>query len=130
MVSAYGPEASANSLPGLTLHGPIGGHMKSFDKRTTSAVHPNVFTQRFIGRLAERDEPPTASDADVAGPWRIEPLPDDEGFGLFRLGETLARGFEPVATFPTRWLALATAAVLPGTGRDPVVRLAKTPDEH
>jgi len=103
--------------------------MKSYDKRTTSAVHPNVFTDRFLARLAERDEPPTASDADVAGPWRIEPVPG-EGFGLFRLGETLARGFEPEATFPTRWLALAAAAILPGTGRDPVLRLAKTPDDQ
>jgi hypothetical protein len=100
--------------------------MRSYDKRTTSAVHPNVFTEQFLGRLAERDEPPTAGDADVAGPWRIEPVAG-EGFGLFRLGETLARGFEPVALFPSRWLALLTAAVLPGTGRDPLVRLDKTP---
>jgi hypothetical protein len=101
--------------------------MQSYDKRTTSAVHPNVFTQHFLGRLAERDEPPTAGDADVAGPWRIEPIPG-AGFGLFRLGETLARGFEPVAVLPARWLALLTAAVLPGTGRDPLVHLANTPD--
>jgi hypothetical protein len=101
--------------------------MQSYDKRTTSAVHPNVFTTDFLGRMAERDEPPTAGDADVAGPWRIEPIPG-HGFGLFRLGESLARGFAPIAVFPSRWLALVMASVLPGTGRDPLVRLEKQPN--
>jgi hypothetical protein len=44
------------------------------------------------------------------------------------VGESLARGFAPVAVFPSRWLALILAAVLPGTGRDPLVRIEKTPD--
>ena len=101
--------------------------MQSFDDRTTSAVHPNAFTALFLGRLAERDEPPTAGDADVAGPWRIEPIPG-HGFGLFRIGESLARGFAPVAVFPSRWLALVMAAILPGTGRDPLFRIEKEPD--
>jgi len=61
--------------------------MQSFDDRTTSAIHPNAFTKPFLSRLAERDEPPTAGDADVAGPWRIEPIPG-HGFGLFRIGES------------------------------------------
>jgi hypothetical protein len=105
--------------------------MRGFDKRTTSAVHPNVFTTEFLGRMAERDEPPTAGEADVAGPWRIEPVAwsGGHGHGLFRLGESLARGFAPVAVFPSRWLALIAAAILPGTGRDPFVRIEKTPDE-
>jgi hypothetical protein len=101
--------------------------MRSFDERSTSAHHPNSFTALFLGRMAERDEPPTAGDADVAGPWRVEPIPG-QGFGLFRVGESLARGFAPVAVFPSRWLALVLAAVLPGTGRDPLVRIEKTPD--
>jgi hypothetical protein len=101
--------------------------MQGFEHRTTSAVHPNIFTTQFLCRMAERDEPPTAGDADVAGPWRIEAIPGC-GFGLFRVGESLARGFAPVAMFPSRWLALLTAAVLPGTGRDPLVRVDKQPD--
>jgi hypothetical protein len=101
--------------------------MQSFDDRTTSAVHPNAFTPLFLRRLGERDEPPTVGDADVAGPWRVEPIPG-LGFGLFRIGETLARGHAPVAVFPSRWLALIAAAVLPGTGRDPLLRIDKQPD--
>jgi hypothetical protein len=101
--------------------------MSSFDKRTTSAIHPNAFNPNafnpiFLRRLGERDEPPTAGEADVAGPWRIEMIPG-HGFGLFRIGESLARGHAPVAAFPSRWLALLAAAVLPGTGRDPLLRL-------
>jgi hypothetical protein len=104
--------------------------MQSYDQRSTSSIHPNVFTSQFLCRLAERDEPPTAGDADVAGPWRIEPVvwKGGHGFGLFRIGESLARGFAPVAVFPSRWLALITAAILPGTGRDPLFRIDKTPD--
>ena len=89
--------------------------------------HPNAFTQSFLNRLAERDEPPTAGEADVAGPWRIEKIPG-HGFGLFRLGESLRRGFAPAAVFPSRWLALICAAILPGTGQDPLLLLSKEPD--
>jgi hypothetical protein len=101
--------------------------MRSSTEDSTPSTHPNAFTISFLGRLAERDEPPTAGDADVAGPWRIESIPA-HGFGLFRVGESLARGFAPVAVFPSRWLALLMAGILPGTGRDPLLLLAKQPD--
>ncbi|HYG63327.1 MAG TPA: hypothetical protein VEL74_12150 [Thermoanaerobaculia bacterium] len=106
--------------------------MHGYPKGTTvpnPPHHPNAFTVAFLSRLAERDEPPTAGDADVAGPWRIEPIPG-HGFGLFRVGESLARGFAPAAVFPSRWLALVCAAILPGTGRDPLLLLSKQPDAH
>jgi hypothetical protein len=96
---------------------------------STDSQLPNAFTASFLGRLAERDEPPTAGDADVAGPWRIEPIPG-HGFGLFRVGESLARGFVPTAVFPSRWLALLMAGILPGTGKDPLLLLSKQPDAH
>jgi hypothetical protein len=103
--------------------------MRSFTDDITASVHPNAFNTAFLGRLAERDEPPTAGDADVAGPWRIESIPG-HGFGLFRVGESLARGFAPTAVFPSRWLALLMAGILPGTGRDPLLLLSKQPDAH
>src|SRR4029077_9408566 len=121
-----GPKVRLPLTPGLDHTTSLkGGHMRSFDQRSTSSVHPNAFTIPFLSRLAEQDEPPTAGDADVAGPWRIEPVVwrGGHGFGLFRIGETLARGFTPVAVFPSRWLALLAAAVLPGTGRDPLLRI-------
>jgi hypothetical protein len=85
---------------------------------------PNAFTPSFLQRIGERDEPPTAAEADAAGPWRVEEIPG-QGFGLFRLGESRRRGFRPAAVFRHRFLALFAAAVLPGTGRDAAFRLHK-----
>jgi hypothetical protein len=86
----------------------------------------NAFSSSFLRRFGERDEPPLAGEADVAGPWHVEEVPD--GYGLFRQGESLERGFKPLAWFRDRWLALLAAAVLPGTGRDAAFRLRKEPD--
>jgi hypothetical protein len=87
--------------------------------------HPaNAFTARFLARLGERDEPPTAGEAAVAGPWKLESIPG-RGFGLFRAGQSLARGHRPAAVCASHWLALAIAAMLPGTGREPMLRLGK-----
>ena len=102
--------------------------MRSSRNRTPS--HPlNAFSRTFLSRFEQRDEPPTGPEADVAGPWFVEPIPG-LGFGLFRAGESLTRGFRPAAVFPDRWLALLAAAVLPGTGRDPLLRLRKEADSE
>lgn len=94
------------------------------------STHPtpsNAFRRRFLRRFDERDEPVTALEADMAGPWSVVPLPG-EGFGLFRAGEHPSRGFGPTAVFPDRSLALLAAAILPGTGRDPLLALNGNPD--
>src|SRR5829696_1705160 len=106
--------------------------MTGFTEVTTSSTEsplPNAFTPAFFGRLAERDEPPTAGDAAVAGPWRIESTPG-HGFGLFRVGESLGRGFASTAVFPPRWLALLMAGILPGTCKVPLLLLSQQPDTH
>ena len=102
--------------------------MPSYEDGTT---HPptNAFDPRFLDLLGERDEPSTAREADVAGPWRVEPLgePSDQVFGLFRLGEVPGK-HRPLAAFTAPHLALLAAAVLPGVGQDPAFRLRKDPD--
>ena len=85
----------------------------------------NVFTREFLDRLDEANEPPTASEAEVAGAGGVQPVPG--GFGLFLKGESAERGHRPVAVFRERWRAQLAAAVLPGTGRDPLVVLGKEP---
>jgi hypothetical protein len=87
----------------------------------------NAFSRDFLRRLDERDEPITSAEADMAGPWSVEPLVG-RGFGLFRAGERPPRGFSPYAIFPDRFLALLAAAALPGTGREPLLSLARDPD--
>ena len=113
-------ERACPSPPSLTPH--KGELYASLPNRTPS--HPrNAFDSAFLKLFEERDEPPTGPEADVAGPWRVEPIPA-LGFGLFRAGESLTRGFRPAAVFPERWLALLAAAVLPGTGRDAFLHLS------
>jgi hypothetical protein len=102
--------------------------MRSSRKRTPSLPR-NAFAADFLKLFEERDEPPTGPEADVAGPWRVEPIPA-LGWGLFRAGESLTRGFRPAAVFPERWLALLAAAVLPGTGRDAFLHLSTEPDSE
>jgi hypothetical protein len=68
----------------------------------------------------------TGNEAEMAGPWLVEPLPS-RGFGLFRAGESPERGFQPFAVFPDRFLALLAAAILPGLGRDPLLQLNPEP---
>lgn len=91
---------------------------------TDSTRSSNAFSASFLDRFNQRDEPPTAGEGDMTGPWRIVELPGKR-YGVFRLGESLDRGHRPVATFRERWLALLAAAVLPGTGRDAAFRLDK-----
>jgi hypothetical protein len=98
--------------------------MRSLDHPSTPVS--NAFDARFLQRFAQRDEPPTGPEADVAGPWVIEEIP--AGFGLFRSGEAHARGFRPTAIFRHRAHALLAAAVLPGTGRDSAFKLRGEPD--
>src|SRR6476660_5193846 len=82
----------------------------------------NVFTPEFLSRLEQRDEPLTAAQADVAGPWIIQILPSP-GWAVLRRGESLAAGDRPTAVFRDRERALLAAAVLPGTGFDRLFKL-------
>jgi hypothetical protein len=83
----------------------------------------NAFSPSFLKRIGKQDEPATAGEADQAGPWHVEEVA--QGFGVFRLGESPARGSVPAAVFRRRSLALLAAAVLPGTGREAAFRLAR-----
>ncbi|HYO12379.1 MAG TPA: hypothetical protein VE685_04185 [Thermoanaerobaculia bacterium] len=100
--------------------------MRSFGHSTIPSSR-NAFTPSFLQNIGERDEPPTAGEADVAGPWSLEEI-SGRGWGLFRPGTSTAAGDAPYAVFREKWHALLAAAVLPGTGRDPAFRLRKEED--
>lgn len=102
------------------------------DRSDRGGSPPNAFDGGFLARLEERSEeqgeggePPTASEAELAGPWRIEPLPKPfgGGYGLFRAGTSLARGCEPHARFASLWTAQLVASLLPVLARDEAYRL-------
>jgi hypothetical protein len=94
--------------------------------RTPFDDTPNAFTAEYLELLAERDEPVTAAEADVAGPWHLEAHPSS-GWAVLRQGESLASS-QPVAIFSKKDAARLAAAVLPSTGRRSRYRLGKDPD--
>jgi hypothetical protein len=86
----------------------------------------NVFLKDFLRRLGERDEPSSAAEADVAGPWGVEEF-RLTWYGVYRRGESSTRGHLPALVSTDRHFALLAAAALPGTGRDPLFHLRKDP---
>jgi hypothetical protein len=88
----------------------------------------NAFAEEFLRLFEQEDEPPSAAEADVAGPWEIQPSPTADGrdaFGLWRLGERPEWGDAPAGLFRERSTALLAAAVRPFLGRDPFYQLGR-----
>jgi len=78
-----------------------------------------VFTEEALRRLSDYDEPPTAAEAELSGPWRVERL--GHAFGVFQCGDDA--GDPPLGRFAARHLALLAAAALPGLGRASAFRV-------
>jgi hypothetical protein len=88
----------------------------------------NAFAEDFLRRFSEEDEPFSAAEADVAGPWRVEPSSTADGreaHGIWRQGERPEWGDIPAGLFRERSTALLAAAVRPFVGRDPFYELGK-----
>jgi len=88
----------------------------------------NAFNEEFLRRFEQEDEPSSAAEADVAGPWEVEPTTTAEGreaFGVWRLGEGPQWGDAPAGLFVDRSTAQLAAAVRPFVGRDPFYELGR-----
>lgn len=86
----------------------------------------NAFAEEFLRRFDQEDEPPSSSEADLAGPWDVQEtsLADGrEAFGLWRVGDRPEWGDPPAGLFRERSLALLAAAVRPLVGKDPYYEL-------
>ena len=81
----------------------------------------NAFSPEYIGALRERDEPASAADGDVAGPWRLRERED--GFHVFREWESFEAGHRPVASFKAREDALFFVVALGVAGRSAIFRV-------
>lgn len=90
-------------------------------------VPPNAFDGGFLDRLLDRDQPPTAAVAAVAGPWEVRPVPA-YGWGVYRQSD----GGEAAALMEERQEALLLAAALPGSARrgGPRLRPERGPDGY
>ena len=88
----------------------------------------NAFAEEFLRFFEQEDEPASAAEADVAGPWEIQPSSTADGrdaFGLWRLGERPEWGDAPAGIFREHATALLAAAVRPFLGRDPFYELGR-----
>jgi hypothetical protein len=88
----------------------------------------NAFAEEFLSRFEHEDEPPSAAEADVAGPWEVQPFPladGHEAFGVWRLGERAGWGDAPAGLFRDPSTALLAATVRPFVGRDPFYELGR-----
>jgi hypothetical protein len=101
--------------------------MRDLDDPTTPPLR-NAFAEEFLRRFEEEDEPGSAGEADVAGPWEVQPSPTSDGreaYGLWRLGERPEWGDPPAGLFRERSAALLAAAIRPLLGKEPYYLLGK-----
>jgi hypothetical protein len=96
---------------------------------STSPTPPsldNVFSPAYLARLRERDEVLTAGEAEYAGPWKCEAVPNRPGaIALLRAWESLERGDEPEAIVWHEETALLLAAILPLVAREALFHLSE-----
>jgi len=86
---------------------------------TTSSTPATVFTPAFLERIRRLQNPPSARQAALSGPWEVEPVWTGENgrqYGVSRREEPLANGGTAFGVFRSRETALQTAAVLPAVG--------------
>ncbi len=85
----------------------------------------NVFSPAYLARLRDRDEVLTAGEAEYAGPWKCEPVPDKPGaVAVLRAWESLDRGDAPEAIVWHEETALLLAAILPLASRELLFHLS------
>ena len=79
---------------------------------------PNAFTREFLAKLRRLDDPPSARESSLRGPWEVEELRAMESrlFGVTRRDEPFREGGGLLGVFPTRAEALQLAAALPAIG--------------
>src|SRR6476619_4958868 len=73
--------------------------MRSSRDTSRPSISPldNAFSPAYLARLRERDDSLTAAEAELAGPWKIEPVPGRPGaVAILRVWEDLAIGDPPV----------------------------------
>jgi len=102
--------------------------MRDPEDASTPPPSRNAFAEEFLSRFEREDEPPSAAEADVAGPWEVQPFPLADGraaFGVWRQGEGEDWGDAPAGLFRDPSTALLAATVRPFVGREPFYELGR-----
>jgi hypothetical protein len=104
--------------------------MHSQDDCTRSvSTPPNAFTSAYLEQVQAEDEPLTAAEADLSGPWKTAPVPGHPGaVAVLRLWERQEAGDLPEAVFCHDETAALCALLLPLVGREPLFFLDDQPD--
>jgi len=90
---------------------------------------PNAFQSTFLESVQSGSEPLTASEADLAGPWRLEAVLGFPGMvAVLRAWECQAEGDLPMAVLVEEESAALYAAALPLHGREPLFHHSSQPD--
>jgi hypothetical protein len=89
--------------------------------RTSVSPLENAFSPSYLALLRERDDSLTAAEAELAGPWKIEPVPGQPGaVAILRIWEDLAIGDPPVAVLWHLETARLLSVLLPAIDREPL----------
>jgi len=78
--------------------------------KTPASKPLNAFSDEYLAALREKDEPPSAADGDLVGPWRVRE--QGEKFYIFREWESFETGHTPVAELANRDDALIFVTAL------------------
>jgi hypothetical protein len=87
-----------------------------------SSTSPSIFTPEFLALLDGRNEPLTVTEADLAGPWKLESGGPEE-VAVLREWESLDAGDVPRAVFCHEETAALFALALPLHAREPLFHL-------
>ncbi|HEX4962236.1 MAG TPA: hypothetical protein VF173_15480 [Thermoanaerobaculia bacterium] len=84
----------------------------------------NAFSPEYLSALRERDDPSSALEAELAGPWTVRE--HDESFHLFREWESFETGHRPFASFAGKEDAVIFLTALRMLARPPLFRGRET----
>jgi hypothetical protein len=101
------------------------------DGTSVPTTPPNAFSPDYLEQVHVEDEPLTAAEADLAGPWKVEPLAPEGGrpgaFVVLRFWESAAKGDLPEAVFVHGETAALFAVLLPLIEREALFALEEEP---
>ena len=81
----------------------------------------NAFSPAYLAHLREQDDSLTAAEAELSGPWKIEPVPGKPGaVAVLRQWEEVDAGDPPVAVLWHEETARLLSALLPVIDREPL----------
>jgi hypothetical protein len=81
----------------------------------------NAFSPAYLAHLREQDDSLTATEAELAGPWKIAPVPSKPGaVAVLRQWEEVDAGDPPVAVLWHEETARLLSVLLPVIDREPL----------